>query len=69
MQRRRGETFDLTAGECLTPNPATISPTEFASGALHLMEVRKITSVVVVEGERRPVGVLHVHDLWTLELF
>ncbi len=69
MQRRRGETFDLTAGECLTANPATISPTEFASGALHLMEVRKITSVVVVERERRPVGVLHVHDLWTLELF
>jgi arabinose-5-phosphate isomerase len=69
MQRRRGETFDLTAGECLTTNPATISPTEFAGGALHLMEVRKITSVVVVEGERRPVGVLHLHDLWTLELF
>ncbi|HEY1866598.1 MAG TPA: KpsF/GutQ family sugar-phosphate isomerase [Candidatus Acidoferrales bacterium] len=69
MQRRRGETFDLTAGECLTRDPATIGATEFASGALHLMETRKITSVVVVEGERSPIGVLHLHDLWTLELF
>ncbi len=69
MQRRGGETFDLEAGECLTRNPATIGPAEFASGALHLMEQRKITSVVVVEADRRPLGVLHLHDLWTLELF
>ena len=69
MQRRRGETFDLTAAECLTPNPATISPDEFASLALNLMEQRKITSVVVVDRERRPLGVVHLHDLWTLELF
>ena len=69
MQRRRGETFELTAAECLTANPTTISPDEFASLALHLMEQRKITSVVVVDRERRAVGVVHLHDLWTLELF
>jgi len=34
-----------------------------------MMEQRKITSVIVVDAERRPLGVLHVHDLWTLELF
>ncbi len=33
------------------------------------MEQRKITSVVVVEAEGRVVGVVHLHDLWTLELF
>ena len=69
MQRRGGATFDLAAGECLTREPATIGPEELASGALHLMEQRKITSVVVVEAEGRAVGVLHVHDLWTIELF
>ena len=69
MQRRGGETFDLQAGECVTRNPAAIGPAELASGALHLMEQRKITSVVVMETDRRPLGVLHVHDLWTLELF
>jgi len=69
MQRRGGATFDLAAAECWTREPATIGPEELASGALHLMEQRKITSVVVVEAEGRAVGVLHVHDLWTIELF
>jgi arabinose-5-phosphate isomerase len=69
MQRRRGETFELTAAECLAANPVTIAPAEFASYALHLMEQRKITCVVVVDDERRALGVLHLHDLWTLELF
>jgi arabinose-5-phosphate isomerase len=69
MERRRGEAFELSAKDCLTVQPVTIGPEEFASAALHLMEERKITSVIVVDAERRVLGVLHVHDLWTLELF
>jgi arabinose-5-phosphate isomerase len=69
MQRRRGETFEMKARECMTNDPVTIGPGEFASSALRMMEQRKITSVVVVDGDRRPQGVLHLHDLWTLELF
>ncbi len=69
MQRKRGESFELAARDCLTPNPVTIAPAEFASSALRLMEQRKITSVVVVDESRRALGVLHLHDLWTLELF
>jgi arabinose-5-phosphate isomerase len=69
MLKRRNETFDLTAAECLTRNPVTIGPAEFASAALHLMEQRHITAVVVVDEQRRALGVLHLHDLWTLELF
>jgi arabinose-5-phosphate isomerase len=69
MQQRGGATFDLSAGECMSANPVTIAPDEFASVALRLMEQRKITSVVVLDGERRVAGVLHLHDLWTLELF
>ena len=69
MQKRKGETFELTAGECMTRNPVTIAPDELASAALNLMERRKITSVVVVDSDRRVRGVVHLHDLWTLELF
>jgi arabinose-5-phosphate isomerase len=69
MERRRGAAFDLTAKECLTLRPVTIAPEEFASAALRLMEQRKITSVIVVDDDRRALGVLHLHDLWTLELF
>jgi arabinose-5-phosphate isomerase len=47
----------------------TIAPEEFASAALRLMEQRKITSVIVVDDDRRALGVLHLHDLWTIELF
>src|SRR5262249_44559312 len=69
MQQRRGETFDLSPRECLTANPVTIDAAALASSALHLMEQRKITSVVVLDTGRRVSGVLHLHDLWTLELF
>ncbi len=69
MERRRGEAFDLTARDCLTANPVTIAAGELAGAALRQMEERKITSVIVVDGERRPLGVLHLHDLWTLQLF
>ena len=53
----------------MTKNPQTIAPGELAGSALRVMEERKITSLVVIDAERRPVGVVHLHDLWTLELF
>jgi arabinose-5-phosphate isomerase len=69
MQQRGPEAFHVAAGECMTPSPVTLSPQELAGTALNLMERRRITSIVVVDTERRPLGVLHLHDLWTLELF
>jgi len=69
MQKRKGESLELTVGECVTRTPVTIAPKELASAALNLMEQRKITSVAVVDSDRRVLGVVHVHDLWTLELF
>ena len=69
MQQRRGETLELTAAEAMTKNPATIEADALAGAALNLMEQRKITSIVVVDGERHVVGVVHLHDLWTLQLF
>ena len=69
MQQRGAATLDLVVGDCLTKNPQTIAPGELAGSALRMMEERKITSLVVVDAERRPVGVVHLHDLWTLELF
>jgi arabinose-5-phosphate isomerase len=32
------------------------------------MEERKITSLVVVDGQQKVQGVLHLHDLWGVEL-
>ncbi len=69
MQQRGAATLDVVVGDCVTKNPQTIAPGELAGSALRMMEERKITSLVVVDAERRPVGVVHLHDLWTLELF
>lgn len=69
MQRRAAATMDLVVGDCLNPNPQTLDGGELAGSALRMMEERKITSLVVVDTARHPVGVVHLHDLWTLELF
>lgn len=69
MQKRQAAVLDLTAGECMTRRPVTIARKELAAAALRLMEERKITSVLVVGDDERLEGVVHLHDLWTLELF
>jgi arabinose-5-phosphate isomerase len=69
MQKRQHDVLDLTAADCMTPNPVTLLRTELAASALRLMEEKKITSVIVVDADGRFEGVVHVHDLWTLQLF
>jgi arabinose-5-phosphate isomerase len=69
MQQRGAATLELIAGDCMTSNPQTIALGELAGAALRIMEEKKITSLVVVDAGQRPQGVLHLHDLWTLELF
>jgi arabinose-5-phosphate isomerase len=59
----------LTAGEAMTPNPLTIARSVLAVEALRIMETHKITSVIVVDVERRVEGVVHLHDLWRTQMF
>ncbi|HVM74533.1 MAG TPA: KpsF/GutQ family sugar-phosphate isomerase [Candidatus Saccharimonadales bacterium] len=68
MEKHGGATLAMTAGDCMVQTPQTIGPEVLASEALNLMEKKKITSVVVVDEGRRVLGVVHLHDLWTLEL-
>jgi arabinose-5-phosphate isomerase len=68
MEKHRGATLEMTAGAAMTRNPQTIGPHVLASEALNQMEKRKITSVVVVDDARKVLGVVHLHDLWTLQL-
>ncbi len=68
MEKHKGAALELSAGDCMTRSPVTTGPRELASVALNLMERRKILAVVVVDEARRALGVVHLHDLWTLEL-
>jgi arabinose-5-phosphate isomerase len=69
MQRRKQNVLDLAAIDCMTKKPVTLPRTELAAAALRLMEEKKITSVMVVDNAGRLEGVVHIHDLWTLQLF
>ena len=68
LEKRGKDALDLTAGECMTPDPKTILPSEFAATALAIMEERKITSLVVVDDGRNVEGIVHLHDLWGTEM-
>jgi len=52
-----------TAGAMAKSNPKTISAEVFAASAVAIMEDYKITSLVIVDGDRRPIGLIHLHDL------
>jgi len=68
MEKHRGTVLEMRAADGMTKSPQTIGPRVLASEALNLMEKKKITSVVVMDETRRVLGVVHLHDLWTLEL-
>jgi arabinose-5-phosphate isomerase len=54
--------LDLTVRDIMTPKPVSVEAGSFAIEAARILEARKITFVVVKEGET-PVGILHIHDL------
>ncbi len=57
------------ASACMKSEPRTIVATELASAALQELESRRITSLFVVNDEGKLEGLVHLHDLWKLELF
>lgn len=50
-----------TAEEVMTADPVSVAPRTLAAEALGLMNGRQITSLFVVE-DKKPVGILHIHD-------
>jgi arabinose-5-phosphate isomerase len=68
MQKRQENVLALTAADCMTKNPITLSGHELAASALRVMEEKKITSLLITDPAGKLEGVLHIHDLWTLQL-
>jgi len=54
--------LDLVVSDIMTPDPQTIEPEALVGEALARMEGR-FTSLVVVDNEKRPLGLLHIHDI------
>ena len=68
LEKRGKDVLDLSAAECMTAKPRTIGANEFAATALALMEEKKITSLVVIDGANTLLGIVHLHDLWGTEM-
>jgi arabinose-5-phosphate isomerase len=47
----------------MTRSPVTIDADALAVEAAQLMEAHKINALLVIDGERRVVGALNIHDL------
>ena len=54
---------DLSAGQAASRGPKTIRSEDLAAKALEVMETWQITSLVIVDEARRPVGLIHMHDI------
>jgi arabinose-5-phosphate isomerase len=61
--QRGGDFARVTAGELASRNPKSIGPDDLAAKAVEMMERYSITTLVVTEGDRKILGVIHLHDL------
>jgi arabinose-5-phosphate isomerase len=58
----RDDLLRAPVDEVMTASPKTVRPDQLASEALQLLNASKITALIVVEN-KRPVGIVHFHDL------
>lgn len=59
---------ELKASDIMTRNPKVMKSSYLASFALQQMENFKITSLIVVDDNNTPEGIVHLHDLINLGL-
>ena len=69
LQKEGNRALELTAADAMSGDPITIVGKEFATKALNLMESYKITCLVVADGQEHVEGIVHIHNLWTTQMF
>jgi arabinose-5-phosphate isomerase len=55
--------------QVMTLDAKSVRPTMLAAEAVHLMETHRITSLVVIDADKKIVGALNVHDLLRAGVF
>ena len=71
LRRLLEKTMDvknLVATDIMSKNPKVTEKDYLASFALQIMESHKITSLVVTDRDKKPIGIVHLHDLVNLGL-
>ena len=69
LMERDPDPLTRTAGEVMHRGGVCIRSDELATAALRLLEEKRITSLMVCDGDASVKGVLHIHDLWGVGLF
>ena len=72
LRRHMSKTANIlerAAADIMTTNPVTVGRSLLAVQALHIMEERKITALVIVGDDRAIEGVVQLHDLWRTQMF
>jgi arabinose-5-phosphate isomerase len=60
---RRVDVHTATMRQVMTPGGRSIGARELAAAAAQLMELHRVTSLLVTDSEQRLIGALNVHDL------
>lgn len=68
LLERTLEIKELKAKDVMTKNPKVLKETQLASFALQQMENYKITSIIIIDDFKKPIGIVHLHDLINLGL-
>jgi len=66
LRRSIDQGADLTRAEIATlmsTRPKSVEPQSLAAEALKIMEDNKITALVVLDPQRHPQGIIHMHDI------
>jgi arabinose-5-phosphate isomerase len=53
----------LNVDDVMTREPKTVRENALATSAMALLEQHNISALIVVDDERRPIGIVHFHDL------
>ncbi len=63
LLERRKDIFGLKVRDVMIANPKIIRKEKLAAEALRLMEKHGITCLVVVDERKKPIGIIHLHDI------
>jgi len=60
---RGGDIFQFDIADVMTKNPRTISPDAILDEVLAICERHQITALVALDDDKKPVGIIHLHDI------
>ncbi len=68
LMEKTMEIKNLKSKDIMTRNPKVMVKDYLASFALQQMENFKITSLIIIDDQKKPIGIVHLHDLINLGL-